>query len=355
MSSFSNMILLLQRIILVIISVVCLLILLKEIRNRQTRTESTKHKNNKWMHIFSMLTMIGAVYLSMAYALSSMPVVCIYISRYFLIPGIVNISLTFYQIRKLQICFSSNYWKYIYGIFYLFGILLIIVMYYHQLTATKILYDSDSTICSALYENESRVRIYRAIITFSYYFWDFSVIIMYVHKIRQLKRKRIQNNWKHTISYKKVDIYLRKIIILTITLELYIIVSVSLGTIIFGNNAYAIWPMVNASLRNAITSYVMYIMIDDNYKSYILTIKLFLKFKICCCCQSFVNKSIQIENESTNNDDAVENVPYPLDKHVVMSQTTGSELTTTMKHNSIGIPQLEPDISVKPVGSATFS
>eukprot|EP01084_Bolivina_argentea_P211190 359283_1 len=187
-------------------------------------------KQNNWSvnlsTIFSLLTMVSCALLAVFRMITYIPSICMSFLPF--VPVFYmnkNSLLTFYQIRRLQNCFSKNtlfpiqfqqYKKSSFIILYTLGLLILITFpcsLLYQLPAFVIPY-----LGCVPNDSVGAEKIMMLTISLVYYIWDMIVLCMYIISFIRVKRE-IRLNDK-SLVYHKIKVILTQIVSLTVCYEL---------------------------------------------------------------------------------------------------------------------------------------
>ena len=140
-----------------------------------------------------------------------------------------------------------------------------------------------------------------------HYTWSFSVVFYYIRSVKQLQKMSVINNWKNSMKHSAVNLYLRKILILTVGVELSGLSSGIVGV-------FAQYPSgllyINVSIQHVVVASMMYLMMEHNVNTYIKLMKILTSkwciFHCCCCsrCKSFIYSSLpsDLDNVTVSGD-----------------------------------------------------
>lgn len=306
LTSESMVILWISRIWCIIAVLVCIFILKREYRNRQNVTTQTNDDKNiylKFLDFWSLLTIILCV-ISPLFQLIAIihPSLC-FVSK---ISGTSTTNLSYalilYQVSRLQYCFysrqiHSTQWGYPQSIF----IALYIYGGCFSLYATSLIWTTAQYVpsnnygCIMLPTNKLEdMLVTIAFIGFAV--WDWTVLLLYCVKIRQIyKKKSSQENKNYQEILNRIYITLRKIIFLTLWGESLVFGTITSQLFPDGNGVVFVLPL--HSMGYAI---ITYLMIESNKTEYDKIIHYLYKSKVCCCCNCLI-KDVEIASDQDKN------------------------------------------------------
>ena len=221
--------------------------------------------------------------------------------------------VTQYQIARLKYCFSTkNCHKYGYSnrLFLALYIYPYIALFYGIFTLFVPKYTIYSSQTNGnfgcIYETTEYYGLLIAIHAPVYYIWDWFVLILYIIKIVQFRRKLREKN---NIVYKKVLFILQKILLLTIIYE----ITGAIFIFFHGQTQSNFFWALTASLDITISSLTLFLMIEHNNDYYVKMIEMLNGFYLCFCCKSLIDDVIEHELQ-----DVIENNNPTRDKEVKM-------------------------------------
>eukprot|EP01084_Bolivina_argentea_P063304 115628_1 len=294
------------RVLISIGIVICYVIFIIDMGRRATSDSKplSNRKYQKWLNIWSKLIMFLCIINQTLFLCYTIPVICTYFSIILPISGYIRIFFTFYQITRLQYCFSQDYKKYIFILLYGNGILDFIFTssIYNGVIATGIFVDQNGVQCHVYIKPEWQFIIPYHILWQLIY--DIFVLIIYIKKVKYLQKHIVINSWNNAISHKKVTSLINKLLILTITRQIIaFLVSIPMG---FVGSSLMIQSGFN--VENVMSSIIMFLIVEHNHKIYGMVIKLLTKWKCCCLCKKMVYRTIEqfdvsnIETFATNEE-----------------------------------------------------
>lgn len=285
-------------------------VLKKELFNRRREKSSAVSSNSniyqKLLNLWSLLTMILMLFIPFLFLIGTLPSnICEYVWRLGNISWLSSrITLTFYQISRLQYCFldkqiHSKKYGYPQCLFYLLYLIGIICGLYTCLFWWFIpndTYDINKQVC--IREYSDFYSIYLVTSSLVYFGWDWLVLSLYIIKIIQIKNKKTSSNDKNnTIVTKRIAIILHKIVLLTIIYEITGMLEIIFITIIDESTIIGSILKIPIYLDPVIISAVMYLMIERNHQQYLKVLNIMYKSKICCCFNCLMIESINTIDE----------------------------------------------------------
>ena len=291
----------------IIFAYLCCRIIHKEYKKRKSEAELTiSNTYQKWLNRWSMLAMI---LLTMALAIKPIEKwypLCkwIYVlSLYFYFQA--KVIITFYQIARLQYCFSTAQMHSKYGyskgwfiFLYMNGVIISIVItcaLFIVLFLTK-WHPNEYNVCIVA-DSSSITDMVIPIGVIFFLLWDLTVLICYIIKICQFYRKK--DNVQESITL-RIKFVVYKIGFLTLIVELLTIISLLVGPAIFGGDVHFILRLITVILlisESFACVYMVYLMIAHNDKEYVMFVKRLDKIRMFCCCKSFVEVALSMDDE----------------------------------------------------------
>eukprot|EP01084_Bolivina_argentea_P210568 358356_1 len=297
----------------------------------KNHTETNNDSYHKWMNRWSMATLIVCLFRLIQIFLNTFPELCLYTNTLYIpIHVFILIFTSFYQIARLQTCFNSDYTHCFFLLLYINGILILIFIIFSENISYTIVPDD----CALQLKVFNFQPVLFGVSFIWFYAWDLYIVYIYINNIRQLKKRllnRNTNNNEILIKLKKINIYLRKVLILTIIIEITnAIYAMTVATI---NIELSIFDC----LQVMVIFICMYLMIEHNNSKYVTIVKLLSKLKLCCCCTKFVYSTIPSnDNEVVTVDDKNMNVIVSNN-----TNTTDSQKQETQKTNTLNV--IDPD------------
>lgn len=245
----------------------------------QEENTGTGNDYSKWLHRFTISTMILCGLLPLFGVFNKIPIICGYTySVPTLLWGLAPTSLTFYQITRLQYVFSKTqvhsnfgYSKCVFIILYIYGIfvimLSIISVWFSQTFVSNGEYG-----CSVNSTNLATKLL--GIYAICYIIWDFTVLLMYLLKFCQ-SRKRWMNNKNGTV-WQRINFILTKILILTLFYEFKYMSTI----VVIQFTSSTIVNTILMMTDSIIISLSIYLMREHNNNEYKRLVKIYNT--ICC-------------------------------------------------------------------------
>ena len=224
-----------------------------------------------------------------------------------------RITITFYQIARLQYCFSAQqihshkygYSKRWFIFLYVVGAIfwLFYVIYsFLKIFVSKYYYDPDTwTPCTSDRLN-ANFWFYGVL---CYYLWDWTVFGCYIVKICQFYRK---NDDIEVAIWMRIKFVVYKISFLTLIIEVSAAVVMVLWNEIWYYKMHWILRSVVMSFNISdyfISMYMVFLMIDNNNAEYIQFVKKLNKIGMFCCCKSFVDVAMTMDGEENDEEQEV--------------------------------------------------
>eukprot|EP01083_Nonionella_stella_P045016 121048_1 len=311
--------------VLFVACLICLLIFCIDLTIRKTRGVSTNNIYQKWLHRFSAICMLSCIVRLLFLLSFEIAIVCEYINpKYSLSHTTIMIIFGFYQISRLQYCFKDDYPKCVYILLYLSGLLLVIASYITNILATTIIIHPDTHECQAEF-NDANSNIF----AIWYYAWDITVIILFVVKLKQIQKQSVIHNWKKQIAHKTVDLLLHKVLALTLFIEIFNILMIfGFGFALSLQNEQHSAALIAlfSAIDIVLITIVMFLMVEHNTNTYIKIVGCVTAIRLCCCCQTFIYKTIPAEN-----DNHVDNAEITqCDNQIKVQSSTGGTVAGNM-------------------------
>ena len=322
------------RVTYVVCIIFCYVILITEVKNNAIFI--SKNKFELWLRRLSITVYLLAAFRTVGLLLFTFPDICRWINpRYFIPNGCIHFVITLYQITRLYYCFKSQIdtkksSKCIIYFYYLNGILLFLYTIAFRLLFFRVV-DLHSDGCQ-VYRTEGW-KLYLMTGCIWHYIWSFSVVFYYIHSVKQLQKMSVINNWRNSMEHSAVNLYLRKILILTVGVELSGLSSAIVGVLTQTPNLL----YINVSIQHAFVSVMMYLMMEHNVNTYIKLMRVLTSkwciFHCCCCsrCKSFIYSSLPSDLDNQTVDTEHHQDP----QIIVLSQVIPSKSKT--KTNTIAI------------------
>eukprot|EP01084_Bolivina_argentea_P171721 297513_1 len=286
---------------LVLSALICIGIFCVEILNRGHK----KNTEPKWLNIWSLTTIIASIFRLLLLFAFTIPTICTIFNLIYYPPHIaINVFLTFYQISRLQYCFKQNYSKYCFIFLYFIGVLIICVIYSLRLSTYEVI--SMGKNGCYIQRDESYAYIL-SISIFTYYIWDIFIIILYIYKILNLQTYAEEATHTKISDVKKINTFLRKILLLTICIEIITFVCATMAQMSAGSNILYIY----SSIEIVIIVLLLFLMLEHNIKVYHKVIHFLTSVNICCCCKKFVYSTMLTQHKNNQQVISVEMSTQP--------------------------------------------
>ena len=313
----------------VILIAISLLISLRLVQNEYYKRKKEKlfhlpdNIYKTWLDIWSLTVMCIPIIWFIIVLFQPVQSICKYITSIrFYLWHLNKYLITFYQIARLQYCFSVNQihsTKYGYSnlwfvFLYINGIGLIIfsltlAIYYMIIPQWQ--YNHDIHGCIIIHGGDyPYLTMYHIISVMPfvwYYLWDWTVLLSYIIKITQFYRRKV--SVPETVS-NRIKYILQKILFLTIILEVSF--SCSAASWGFGQRIPVQLEFIWGIIDMLLTVNIMYLMIDHNNEKYIKLIKTLHRIGIFICCNYFVENALKVYDED-NGDQENENKEQSMD------------------------------------------
>ena len=291
-------------------------ILLKEIKTRREIYSDKDAKSehilkNKELDLWSLLTLIASIILSVLHIMRKIPLICaIAYTLTFSVMGIQKILFTYYQIARLKYCFSISqihsdrygYPNYMFYVLYFIGFLLAIA-YLKVFSMGIDVYDIGGYGCNIQPFSVNAAQFTLFLVTFiTFFLWDWIVLGLYVYKVYQLQNHKIHHEFKQNVN-DRILFILRKIIFLTILYEILAVFDVIPHFIILLHPDIQFYNIFAFSLDSVSGSLLMLLMIERNNDKYIKFVQLISMSGCCHICitknQPLPNLQVQSSSNST--------------------------------------------------------
>ena len=270
--------------------------------------------------------------------------------------GLPKILLGYYQIYRLQYCFSEKQVHSKYGYPTLLFITLYIIGCINNLHSLifpffvlKPFELPNNLGCENDVDGNEIYSLNSFIATTLYSIWDLFTLFLYIYKIHQAT-KTIQLHQKgqevQDQILTRIKKIMAKIVFLTVIYEMVTTVMVNLFLWGFSSSPIV---AVGWAIDFLTTQYIMYLMLDHNSNSYLTLLKLMhvtgiLRF-CCCCFRNLLMDSTQealaelVTNKRRDTDDA--NQDENVDENIYMDrrQTMRTQQTPgTINTETLGVP-----------------
>ena len=278
-----------------------------EIKKNKSQTDSISNDSQKWFYFASNTTFITLIPMAFSNFIITFPVMCKYFFTLHVASHYVSrISLTYYQIVRLQYCFSSSqvhstkygYSKWIFIGLYIWGIIVtisILIMSIPILVPSAI--GEYGCIIDASFSN-SDFTLRNVVIFIDYAVWDLCVLMLYIYKVFQIYTN---TNFSDDNIYKKIKYILYKITILTLIYEIFgtsFLVSLIFFQDKHSTQFYIMYPIIYAFIviEILLTAGVLYLMIEHNDQQYQKLMRM------CCGYRGWmIDQDDEQQNMVTNN------------------------------------------------------
>eukprot|EP01084_Bolivina_argentea_P217077 368637_1 len=263
------------------------------------RTETYKRKHHKIeepkaLQFFAILTLFTCEFWYLISIAIYIPYVCEYGAQLIGAAFILTKScLTFYQIARLQFCFSSSsqqqigYSNWVFKLLYINGIVFVI---YSSIAAFMLTTSIplQNYGCYSIAKKDKYGII--SILFLWYYCWDWIVLFMYIIKIIQIKSRVSDNK-----ALERIDKILKKVLFLTLLYEMFVFIAAII--VFYNDHDLAIGTVIFRVFDGLVMAFVIYLMIEHNnekYDKFIHIFKLICKLK---CIDKMENKKGTVKDE----------------------------------------------------------
>ena len=313
--------------------IICAYILKKDMKNRIDYNLNYNNFNiyQKSLHHLSLITFILILSACLLNATKFIPILCVFGPQFSLmIQTLFRISLTFYQIARLQYTFNDNnnhskkyaysskifYISYIYGVILTLYLLIVPWFIYMVQLHQKMMFE-----CNYKFTKSSNILL--LIMISAYYLWDIPILLLYINKIRAIKRKKFSgsntkvttktnnNDNNDTIILGRINYILIKITILTILYEIAgSLALISIRFLNMNHDKESILREFGIVIDSIVMMFIVHLMMEYNDNKYMKLVKILFRFKLCCCFdltgiigtkQEYL-KNIKTNNNGNNND-----------------------------------------------------
>lgn len=295
-----------------IIVIILILYLLKKeyhFRTLKSKEENVRNLYQKLLDLWSIITMIFCIGMPFFSLLGSIiDTLCPFSFKigYTFVANLPTLTV-FYQTARLQYCFlqkqihSQKYgypqWLfialYVYGIS--FSIYSNIILWFAYSGHWK------NSMCFWFMNDQTNTNSFLGSIAFiSFYIWDWFTLILYVLKIYQIKRKKqdLKDDNKQKPILRRVYMTLRKILFLTLLIEIMVISTLIFPSNHHNNDNINIYNELYPSIHSLGFALIMYLMIEHNRDKYITFTYYLYKSKVCCCCYCLIKDSAQLMEDN---------------------------------------------------------
>eukprot|EP01084_Bolivina_argentea_P213184 362154_1 len=288
-------------------------------KSEPKKRKTNNHDNNgyynvydKLLNLWSTIFIISFIMYSLVTFLTRIPNICLYFEQlFYVLWAFVKIILLYYQIARLQYCFSSeqihskknSYSNFTFYFLYFVGICFLLLCIYHCTVYAKPI-NVPSFGCRLIPNHIDFVMLYFVHIGL-YTILDWSVLCMYIYKVIQI---RTNTNFKDENIYQKIKQILRKILLLTVCNQIATMSSFSIDLFIAKPIDIIVF------IDGTTTLFVLYLMIEHNHNHY-------LKFLWIISCGNI--------NDECKKDDKTSNVQNT-DVDVTVFDTRSQSLPTKL-------------------------
>eukprot|EP01084_Bolivina_argentea_P105379 188684_1 len=281
---------------------IVLKVLKKEYNKRQIYKETETDQYQKCLNVWSLLTIIMSMVTCVSFAVHKIPFLCRF--NYGLFQAcwvLLQCTFTFYQIARLQFCFSA---RRVHSTKYGFSNKTFIILYVngvsyviYTLVIPWFAYNiHDLGVYGCKISNSSLYNILILVGTVWFYIWDWTVLSMYIYKICQMKKHKIFDD---VAVYKRVRYITTKIILLTVIYEIKAVFIVLLNTFVWGNfNIFSILIPICIVVDILSTVFIICLMMEHNDNDFL---KIVRKYRVCCRLFIIVDEQPKIQKQITNN------------------------------------------------------
>ena len=291
---------------------ICVLIILNILRN-EIKKRKLHEDLNKWFYIGSNATFLTLILSGILSVVITIPTICKYIfPLYMMFLFFPRIALTFYQIIRLQYCFSSSqthsskygYNKWLFVVLYIWGV---IVAINYAIIGTSVFDPVEIGDYGCTHDERLYTEVGPYILTFGLYIiWDLLVLILYGYKIWQIHQNTSFNDDQ---IYRRIRGVLYKIALLTIVYE--VIGMTFLVTTAHGNNyknVETVYPVQYAlsAIDMLVMATIVYLMIEHNDEEYQKLMRVCFGYKCLRMDsdeQNMVGKDGNVANKSEDTAD----------------------------------------------------
>ena len=233
------------------------------------------NSNNKVV-FWSVLTIISCIFHLLVNMLNTVlfPVWCINILSTPPLMG-SKIFFTFLQVTGLYYCSKEIYAPSLFYILYIIGASFIVYTIIYALM--------QQGNCNIYPDSLFLVRIIGASLFIT---WHIFVLCLYIFRLMKLKTEVLENNPNQLEQLRKVDIFLHKVVFLTIVSVFVTIVNIIMTQ--FGGIGYSIALSIGAMS----ISLDAFMMMKHNHKIYIKLMKMLKCKSYCWCCPELISKSM---------------------------------------------------------------
>ena len=297
------------------------------------------NKNQLWLNRFSIATIIFATLHLTLLLIYSVPILCVTL-QHFIIPShhMYKVTLVFYQISRLQYCFNMDYSKWTFIFLYSYGIIILIYDQTYLFFYAIAMIDKSIGFCYITVD--PKIRSFIPLIgSFFRYIWDVSVFMMYVRRVHHLKDSVKINSWNTKIAIKNITKWMHKILLLNLIWGMITLSAVPIP-FAFLPSEQQLALALGMSFDAVVSCIIILLMVEHNHNIYTKLIKVFTKWKLCCCCQTFVYKSIGMFDDDepsvlnanrTKNISSITTITVGETKCMDRTNTLGVNMESTIK------------------------
>eukprot|EP01084_Bolivina_argentea_P066812 121822_1 len=325
-----------NRCIYILLLIILFWIFKSEPSKRKIKQETNDHYNSiyqRLLNISSIVVIIFCIIAAFLSLLTCIPYICVYTNG---VSGftwsLIKITLTLYQIARLNYCFSSQqvhsskygYSKYTFGVLYIGAIVNIVSTFYVSFFIVHIVteqIDMYGCIAKIPCKQDFKLILMSIII---YFVWDLTVLFLYIYKVIQIYFK---TNFQNECIYNRIYGILRKIIFLTILYEITTVVPMSNFLFVKSRKIQLFTDAIVWCIDILASGVTIYLMMEHNNECY-------LKFVRCLLCKS--DDGIKNDIVSDDNMDVEVNIHDTIHETQCMSSEiqhivdiNESELTVT--------------------------
>ena len=133
-----------------------------------------------------------------------------------------------------------------------------------------------------------------------YYLWDWIVLFLYIFKVAQIHKKSdfSSNAMQNEQILNNVKFILFKITMLTILYEINNIVAYLIHVMFVSFGLHNMVVLYLYCIQYIISANIVILMAEYNHPKYMKLIKRMNKFRLFCCCKSFINDALMNETKS---------------------------------------------------------
>ena len=130
----------------------------------------------------------------------------------------------------------------------------------------------------------------------AYYLWDIPILVLYIHKIRYIKKRRFQKTSSNTVTndnntkenklviVRRINYILTKITILTILYEIIgSFAFIAIKTLDINMIEQSILREFGILIDSVVMMTIVHFMMEYNDAEYMKLLKIISRLKLCCC------------------------------------------------------------------------